>query len=72
MVEPDGSQQVSERSNRRRDYAPDSKIAAMRRLLEKHEGPLEPPPPRRPGVTGIVIAIVVVALVFATLGFLFG
>ena len=71
MVEPDGSRQLPERSERRRVYAPDSKISAMLRLLEKHEAPLEPAPSRRPLVAGIVIVIFVVALVFAALGFLF-
>ncbi len=70
MVEPDGSQQAPEPSQRRRDYAPGSKIAAMRRLLEKDETPLEPPPSRRRDVAGIVVAVVGVILVFATLAFL--
>ena len=70
MVEPDGSQQAPEPSRRWRDHAPDGTIATMRRLLEKHETPLEPPPSRRPGVAGIVVAVVSVILVFATLAFL--
>ena len=70
MVEPDGSQQPPEPSQRRRDYAPGSKIAAMQRLLEKHETPLEPRPSRRRGVASIAFAVVAVILVFATLAFL--
>ena len=70
MVEPDGSQQAPEPSQRWRGYAPGSQIAAMARLLEKHETPLEPPPSRRRGVAGIVFAVVAVILVFATLAFL--
>ena len=71
MVEPDRSQQASEPSQRRRrDYAPGSNIAAMQRLLEKHETPLELPPSRQPGVAGIVFAVVAIILVFATLAFL--
>ena len=65
MAEPDGSQQAPGQS-RRRDYAPGSKIAVMIRLLEKHEAPLEPRRGRRP----IVIAVVLVVLVVAMLGFL--
>ena len=71
MVEPDGSQQAPEPSPRR-DYAPGSKIAAMQRLLEKGEALPEPPPSRRRGVVGIVIAVVAAILVFATLAFLAG
>ena len=70
MVEPDRSQQASEPSRRRRDYAPGSKIAAMARLLEKGEALVEPPPSRRRGVAGIVFAVVGVILVFAALAFL--
>ena len=72
MAEPDGWQQAPGPGKRQRAYAPDSKIAVMIRLLEKDEAPLEPRRGRRPVVVGIVIAVVVVALVFATLGFLAG
>ena len=70
MVEPDGSDQAPERSKRRLDYTRDSKIAVMIRLLEKGEALPEPRRGWRAVVAGIVIAVVVVVLVFATLGFL--
>ena len=70
VVEPNGSQQAPKRSHRRLDYTRDSKIAVMIRLLEKGEALPEPRRGRRAVVAGIVIAVVVVALVFATLGFL--
>ena len=70
MVEPDGSQQAPERSKRRVDYTRDSKIAVMKRLLEKGEALPQPRRGRRVLVAGIVIVVVVVALAFATLGFL--
>ncbi len=72
MVEPDGSQQVPERSKRRPAYTRDSNIAVMIRLLEKGEVLPEPRRRRRAVVAGIVIAVVVVALIFATRGFLAG
>ena len=58
------------RGKRRRNYTRDSNVSVMIRLLEKGEAPLEPRVPRRPGVVHIVIAVVVVALVFAAVGFL--
>ncbi len=70
MAEPDGSHQAPGRSKRRLEYTRDSKIAVMIRLLEQGEAPLEPRQGRRAVVVGIVIAVLVVALVFATLGFL--
>ena len=70
MVEPDGSQQVPGRSKRRLAYTRDSKIAVMIRLLEKGEALPEPRRRRRAVVAGIVIAVIMVALVFATRGFL--
>ena len=70
MVEPDGSQQAPERSKRRPAYTRDGKIAVMIRLLEKGEALPEPRRRRRALVAGIVIAVIVVALVFATRAFL--
>ena len=70
MVEPDGSQQAPERSKRRPAYTRDGKIAVMIRLLEKGEALPEPRRGRRLLVAGIVLAVIVAALVFATRAFL--
>lgn len=70
MVEPERSQQVPERSKRRLAYTRDGNIAVMIRLLEKGEALPQPRRRRRAVVAGIVIAVIVVALVFATRGFL--